>query len=91
MTAPGARVFAAFVTEHTENSFPRLPIRAIENVFISVMGFDSPETHARHEATLAGSPAWQVFWQAVQQDLTRPTETLRLSPTSRSRLGQRSA
>ncbi|UVK44729.1 NIPSNAP family protein [Mesorhizobium sp. AR07] len=88
MTAPGARLLAAFVTEHAENSFPRLPVRARENVFISVMGFDSAEAHARHEAALAGSPAWQMFWQAARPDLTRPSETLRLSPTSRSRLGR---
>ncbi|MFD2051645.1 NIPSNAP family protein [Mesorhizobium calcicola] len=87
MTAPGARLLAAFVTEHAENSFPRLPVRASENVFISVMRFDSAQTHPRHEAALAGSPAWQVFWQAARPDLTQPTETLRLSPTSRSRLG----
>jgi len=91
MTAPGARLLAAFVTEHAENSFTRLPVRAGENVFISVIGFDSAETHARHEATLVGSPAWQVFWRAARKDLTRLTETLRLSPTSRSRLGQQLA
>ncbi|MFD1988020.1 NIPSNAP family protein [Mesorhizobium newzealandense] len=91
MTAPGARLLAAFVTEHAENSFPRLPVRASENVFISVTGCDSAETYDGHEATLVGSPAWQPFWQAARQDLTRLTETLRLSPTSRSRLGQQSA
>lgn len=91
MTAPGARLLAAFITEHAENSFPRLPVRASENVFISVMGFDSPQTHAGHEAKFAGSHAWKAFWQAARQDLTRPTETLRLSPTSRSRLGQKFA
>ncbi|PZV33410.1 NIPSNAP family protein [Mesorhizobium kowhaii] len=88
ITASGARLLAAFVTEHAENSFPRLPVRARENVFISIMGFDSAETHARHEATIVGSPAWQVFWQTVRPDLTQSTETLRLSPTSRSRLGR---
>ncbi|TIM62029.1 MAG: NIPSNAP family protein, partial [Mesorhizobium sp.] len=40
--------------------------------------------HARHEAVLAGSPEWQ----ALQSGLARPTETLRLSPTSRSLLGR---
>ncbi|MER8576852.1 NIPSNAP family protein [Mesorhizobium sp. M1338] len=83
MTAQGARLLAAFVTEHAENSFPRLPVRADENVFISVMGFDSVEAHARHRAALAASPAWQ----AAQFGLTKPTETLRLSPTSRSLVG----
>ncbi|WP_404927022.1 NIPSNAP family protein [Mesorhizobium sp. ORM16] len=87
MTAsPGARLLAAFVTEHAENSFPRLPVRASENVFISVMGFDGEEAQAQHETALAASPAWQAFSHAVRHDLTRPTETMRLSATSRSRL-----
>ncbi|RUX32798.1 NIPSNAP family protein [Mesorhizobium sp. M7A.F.Ca.US.011.01.1.1] len=83
MTAD-ARLLAAFVTEHAENSFPRLPVRADENVFISVMGFASAEAHARRKAALAASPAWQ----AAQLGLTKPTETLRLSPTSQSLVGR---
>jgi heme-degrading monooxygenase HmoA len=84
MTATGVRLLAAFVTEHAENSFPRLPVRVSENVFISATGFDSAEAHASHKAALAVSPAWQAFWQAARLDLTKPTETLRLSPTSQS-------
>ncbi|RUZ20078.1 MULTISPECIES: NIPSNAP family protein [unclassified Mesorhizobium] len=86
MTAD-ARLLAAFVTEPAENNFPRLPVRADENVFISVMGFASTEAHARHKAALAASPAWQDFWRAAQPGLTKPTETLRLSPTSQSLVG----
>lgn len=86
MNASGVRLLAAFTTEHAENSFPRLPVRASENVFISVTGFDA-EAHARHEAVLAASPNWRAFWQAAELDLTKPTETLRLSPTSRSLVG----
>jgi hypothetical protein len=84
MTTQSARLLAAFVTEHAENSFPHLPVRASENVFISVMGFDSAEAHARHKAALAASPAWR----AAQLALTKPTETLRLSPTSQSLVGR---
>lgn len=87
MTAPGIRPLAAFVTETAENSFPRLPVRAGENVFISVAGFDSAEAHADHKAALAASPAWRAIWRAAQLDLTRPTETLRLSPTAQSLVG----
>ncbi|TIT41473.1 MAG: NIPSNAP family protein, partial [Mesorhizobium sp.] len=47
-------------------------------------GFDSADAHARHEAALAAAPAWQ----ALQSDQVRPTETLRLSPTSQSLLGR---
>ena len=86
--APGVHLLAAFVTEHAENSFPRLPVRTSENVFIYVTGFDGVDAHARHEAALAASPNWQAFWSAVQLDLAKPSETLRLSPTSRSLVGR---
>jgi hypothetical protein len=80
MISPGARLLGAFVTEHAENSFPRLPVRAGENVFISVMGFDDEETCVR----------WEPFAQALRQSgrdkPSKPSERLRLSPTSRSRL-----
>ncbi|RUV70941.1 MAG: NIPSNAP family protein [Mesorhizobium sp.] len=80
----GARPLAAFVTEHAENSFPRLPVRSGENVFISVAAFDSADAHESVEAALAAAPAWQ----ALLSRLARPTETLRLSATSRSLLGR---
>ncbi|PTE07233.1 NIPSNAP family protein [Mesorhizobium helmanticense] len=83
LDALGAKLLGVFVSEHAENSFPRLPVRAGENVFLAVTGFDSPEAHARHEAALAASPEWQ----ALQADLASPIETLRLSPTAQSLLG----
>ncbi|TIO08242.1 NIPSNAP family protein [Mesorhizobium sp.] len=83
LAALGARPLAAFVSEHAENSFPRLPVRTSENVFITVTGIDGTDAHASLEAALATAPVWQ----ALQSDLARPTETLRLSPTSQSLLG----
>ncbi|MER8509235.1 NIPSNAP family protein [Mesorhizobium sp. M0199] len=88
LAALGGQPLAAFVTEHAENSFPRLPVRASENVFISVTGFDSAEAHTRHEAALAASPDWQALQQTVQREFARPAEVLRLLPTARSLLGQ---
>jgi hypothetical protein len=84
----GARPLAAFVTEHAENSFPRLPVRSGENVFISVAAFDSADAHARHEAALASSQEWQALEREAQSCLARSTETLRLSATSQSLLGR---
>ncbi|MER8800426.1 MULTISPECIES: NIPSNAP family protein [unclassified Mesorhizobium] len=88
LAAFGARPLGAFVTEHAENSFPRLPVRASENVFISITGFASAEAHARHEAALAAFPRWQELEQAAQWEFARPVEVLRLAPTARSLLGQ---
>ncbi|PAQ12306.1 NIPSNAP family protein [Mesorhizobium temperatum] len=88
LAALGARPLAAFVTEHAENSFPRLPVRSGENVFISVAAFNSADAHARHEAALASSPEWQAFEREAHSCLARSTETLRLSATSQSLLGR---
>ena len=86
LRALGARVLGAFATEHSENSFPRLPARAGENVFIAVAGFASAEAYASHETALAASPAWQAFDQSAKRYLAKPTEILRLSPTTQSLL-----
>jgi hypothetical protein len=86
LAALGARPLAAYVSEHAANSFPRLPVRSSENVFISVAAFDSADAHAGHEAALSGSPEWQAFERKAQSCLARSTEILRLSPTSQSLL-----
>jgi len=86
LKALGAKLLAAFITEHAENSFPRLPVRLGENVFIAVTGFDSLEAHGRHEASPANAPQWQAFLQAAQSAIAKPSETLRLSATSQSLL-----
>lgn len=88
LAALSGRPRAAFVTEHAANSFPRLPVRSGENVFISVAAFGSADAHARHEAALSGSPQWQAFEREAQSCLAGSTETLRLSPTSRSLFGR---
>ncbi|TGQ41321.1 NIPSNAP family protein [Mesorhizobium sp. M00.F.Ca.ET.216.01.1.1] len=82
----GVRPLAAFVSEHAENSFPRLPVRVGENVFVSVTGFDSADAYARHEAALTASPEWQACRQTLQAASAKPAQTLRLSPTARSLL-----
>ncbi|RWE35656.1 MAG: NIPSNAP family protein, partial [Mesorhizobium sp.] len=65
-------------------TFPRLPVRAAENVFIAVTGFDDADAHANHR--LAASPAWRALIQSTQAVSTKPAETLRLVPTARSLL-----
>jgi hypothetical protein len=71
LEADGARLLGAFMTEHAENTFPRLPVRAGENVFVAVIGLDD---------------AGQALRQTMQADFAKPAETLRLTPTARSLL-----
>ena len=86
LAAKGARLLGAFISEHSENTFPRLPVRAAENVFITVIGFDDGDAHAGHQAALAASPAWRALRETMQAISTKPAETLRLTPTARSLL-----
>lgn len=83
----GASLLAAFVTEHAENTFPRLPVRVGENVFVAFFGFNSAAAHPRHEAELAHSAAW---FNKIQPQMVRhfakPPEMLRLARTKGSLL-----
>jgi quinol monooxygenase YgiN len=83
----GAPLLAAFVTEHAENSFPRLPVRVDENVFVAFFRFTDAAAYERHQAALAGSNAWSVdLLPRLQRHFSRPPETLRLARTERSLL-----
>jgi len=67
--APLAPVLAAFETEYAENTFPALPVRAGEHVYVWFTRGDA-----------AATPPSLDGW------LAKPLETLRLTPTPRSRL-----
>ncbi|WP_363249416.1 NIPSNAP family protein [Mesorhizobium sp.] len=75
LAANGARLLGAFISKHAENTFPRLPVRVGENVFIAVTGFEDEAAQARCQ------------FELTSPDLIG-TEILRLSPTSRSLLGR---
>ncbi|WP_348628440.1 NIPSNAP family protein [Mesorhizobium sp. WSM3868] len=86
LTASGGRLLGAFDSEHAENTFPRLQVRAGENVVIVVVGFDDGDAYAKYRNALGASPAWQAVRQTMQAASTKPAETLRLTPTARSLL-----
>jgi NIPSNAP len=82
----GAPLIAAFVTEHAENTFPRLPVRADENVFVAFTRFADRVAHACHQARLSASPEWKALSKRLAVYFARPQETCRLVPTARSLL-----
>jgi NIPSNAP len=87
LTDSGASVLACFVTEHSENTFPALPVRGGENVFIWFARFDDSAAYERHVAALDQSPRWRdEISKELAQRLKRAPEILKLSPTSRSLL-----
>ena len=88
LTAAGAAILARFVTETSVNTFPALPVREGEHVFVFVSAFEDARAYERHLAELAGSPQWRDrAAKTLSHRLIRPPETLRLAPTARSLLG----
>lgn len=83
----GATVLAFLVTEHSENTFPALPVREGENVFCWFARFNDPAAYERHIAALAQFPRWRdEISKELARRLKREPEILKLSPTTRSLL-----
>jgi hypothetical protein len=70
------------VTEETPNTFPTLPVRENEHVFVWVAGFADATTELRWSA---GQTARELSIADVPR-LKGPPERLRLTPTARSLL-----
>ncbi|MDP4509469.1 NIPSNAP family protein [Nonomuraea turcica] len=68
----GVPVVARFETEHAENTFPRLPVRTGETVFVWFARFDTPEDER------------VVDLPMLKTRLTAAPQRLRLRPTARS-------
>jgi quinol monooxygenase YgiN len=82
----GARVLAGFISEQGENTFPALPVREGENVFVGLSAYDDDNHHAAHRAVLALDPVWcGEILPELRRHAGEP-QTLRLAPTPRSRL-----
>lgn len=78
----GAPVLAQFVTEPARNTFPRLPVREGESVFVWFAAFADASAQERHQAVAAAEPVVDAWVQR----LDAMPETLRLAPTPRSLL-----
>lgn len=84
----GASVIGRFVTETSPNTFPALPVREGEHVFVFFSSFRDLPAYRRHLAELGRSRRWtDRTTHALSRRLKRPPETLRLSPTARSLVG----
>jgi hypothetical protein len=81
----GASILAYFVTEDSPNTFPRLPVREGEYVFVWFAGFPDQEAYKRHLARLRESELWNAEIMAfLKKQLLGKPEVLRLTPTPRS-------
>ena len=83
----GATISAYFVTENSENTFPALPVRAGENVFVWFSTFPDSATYEDYMNALSRSDQWRgEISTALTRYLERTPEVLKLSPTARSQL-----
>ncbi len=64
----GATVLAYFVTEQSENTFPALPVREGENVFVWFARFNDPAAYERHIAALTQSALGAMKFRRNSRD-----------------------
>jgi hypothetical protein len=78
-------VLAYFVTEDSPNTFPQLPVREGEYVFVWFAGFRDQEAYKSHLAKLRESKRWKSEIEPyLKKHLLGKPEVLRLTPTRRS-------
>jgi hypothetical protein len=83
----GARVLAAFRTEHAKNNFPRLPIREDANVFVWLSCFQDLSSYNHYQEVLASDSQWaKILGTFAIWRIYSPPETWRLAATPRSAL-----
>ena len=82
----GLRVFATYASEHSENTFPALPVREGEDFFVWMSLFEDEADHARSACALERSSVWRAASETLATHLAGDEEVLRLHPTARSAL-----
>jgi NIPSNAP len=86
-TSLGATISAYFVTENSENTFPALPVREGENVFVWFSTFQDAAAYESYVAAHSQSERWRdEVSVGLTHYLDRAPEILKLSPTARSQL-----
>jgi len=83
----GATPLACLQTEHAENTFPALPVRTGENVFVWLARFPSDAHLDGHLRQIERSGRWQDrVLPALSAMIAGRPQRLRLAPTARSLL-----
>ena len=86
-TSLGATISAYFVTENSENTFPALPVREGENVFVWFSTFQDPAAYENYLTAISRSERWRAeVSNRLARALKRTPEVLKLSPAGRSQL-----
>ncbi len=83
----GASLLAYLVTESSENTFPALPVREDENVFVWFSRFANAAALNDYFVALDQSRRWRDgVSETLRRQLKKSPEVLKLSPTARSQL-----
>ncbi|MGZ3664301.1 MAG: NIPSNAP family protein [Ktedonobacterales bacterium] len=83
----GAALLGCFVTEPSENTFPALPVREGEHVFVLFASFADEAAYTAYRSALTQSQEWSAsLASGLQGRLSKPEEVLELLPTRRSLL-----
>ena len=83
----GSRPLACLQTEPAENTFPALPVRDGENVFVWFSSFANLAHYRAHTELLSRSQVWRdTVLPDLLTRLIAPPDRLRLAPTARSLL-----
>ncbi|WEX74126.1 NIPSNAP family protein [Sinorhizobium numidicum] len=85
MQEAGAGIDAVFVTERSENGFPRLPVREGETVLVWFECHKDEESAVRYRERLRQNVNWvHEVYPRMDRQCWRKIEVARLTPTSRS-------
>ena len=88
LAATSAHIFASFQSENAPNTFPRLPVREGETVFIWFAAFPDMSHYRQHLAALRAGPDWREHApENLLHQFARKPEVLLLAPTPHSQLG----
>jgi hypothetical protein len=83
----GISVAATLETESSPNTFPRLPVREGENIFVWIATFPSADGYAKSLAWLQQSPHWhETVEPELKRRLKSAPQVLHLMPAARSLL-----
>ncbi len=74
--AVGGTLLGAFVTEHAENTFPRLPVRAGEETFVRLVAYANRSEAAAAWTAVRAAPDWACHDERIWRD----DETMLLEP-----------
>jgi hypothetical protein len=87
VSAHGASVIATFVTDHTPNNFPKLPVREDVNLFVWFACFADESAYNTYGRSLSDDPRWwTVEGEFALDGMYIPPEVDVLQPTPRSSL-----